>query len=97
MSQPTYPGRLAVGEITRRFAAAVAVPEHAFWSDSISLCDTNRFDSDRILTPRTLTDIYLLGLARENGARLVTFDRAIPIAAVPNATTRHLLVLRNEV
>jgi hypothetical protein len=94
MSQPSYPGRLAVTEITRRFASAVAVPEHTFWSDSISLCDASRFDSERILTPRTLTDIYLLGLAQENGGRLVTFDRAIALAAVSKAKGRHLLVLR---
>jgi hypothetical protein len=93
MSQPTYPGRLAVAEITRRLANAVASAEHNFWSDSISLCDANRFQPDRILTPRTLTDVYLLGLAEKNGGRLVTFDQAIPVAAVSLAKTRHLLVL----
>jgi uncharacterized protein len=94
MSQPSYPGHLAVAEITRRFASAASVPEHSFWSDSISLCDAGRFAAEKILTPRTLTDIYLLGLAQKNGGRLVTFDRAIPLTAVPNAKARHLLVLR---
>jgi toxin-antitoxin system PIN domain toxin len=93
MSQSSYPGHLPVAEIARRFAIAMAVPEHTFWSDSISLCDTSRFEPTRILTPRTLTDIYLLGLARENGGRLVTFDRSIPLSAVANAKARHLLVL----
>jgi hypothetical protein len=93
MSQPNYPGRLPVPEITRRLANAVASPEHNFWSDSISLCDANRFQPDRILTPRTLTDVYLLGLAEKNGGRLVTFDQAIPVAAVSLAKTRHVLVL----
>ena len=93
MSQPQYPGRLSVAEIVRRLAVAVAVEEHTFWPDSISLCDSSRFESDRILTPKALTDIYLLGLAQENGGRLVTFDRAIPLAAVSGAKARHLLVL----
>jgi uncharacterized protein len=93
MSQSSYPGHLPVAEIARRFATAVAVPKHIFWSDSISLCDASRFEPDRILTPRTLTDIYLLGLAKENGGRLVTFDRTIPLSAVANAKARHLLVL----
>jgi uncharacterized protein len=93
MSQSSYPGHLPVAEITRRLAVAVAVREHTFWSDSISLCDANRFAADRILTPRTLTDIYLLGLAEKNNGRLVTFDRAIPVAAVLRAKGRHFLVL----
>jgi len=93
MSQPGYPGHLPVGEIARRLATAAAVTEHIFWPDSISLCDADRFDPDRILTPRTLTDIYLLGLAKENGGRLVTFDRMVPLSAVAGAKARHLLVL----
>ncbi len=93
MSQPQYPGYLSVPEILRRLKAAVAVKEHAFWPDSISLCDSDRFASDQILTPKTLTDLYLLGLARENGGRLVTFDRGIPLAAVTGAHGRHLVVL----
>lgn len=93
MSQAQYPGRVSVSEIVRRLAAAVTVAEHTFWPDSISICDSERFDSSRILTPRNLTDIYLLGLAQKNGGRLVTFDRSIPLAAVPGAKARHLVVV----
>lgn len=93
MSQPQYPGRLSVTEIVHRLSVAVAGPEHSFWPDSVSLCDSSRFESERILTPRTLTDIYLLGLAVEKDGRLVTFDRTIPLAAVSHAKARHLVVL----
>jgi len=93
MSQPNYPGHLPVAEIVRRLAAAVSAADHIFWPDSISLCDSTRFDPTRILTSRNLTDIYLLGLAVEKGGRLVTFDRATAPAAVPNAKDRHLLGL----
>jgi uncharacterized protein len=93
MSQPHYPGRLPVVENMRRLTAALASAEHVFWPDSISLCDASLFEAGRILTPKHLTDIYLLGLAVDKGGRLVTFDRGIPVGAVPKAKTRHLLVL----
>ena len=93
MSQPQYPGRLPVAEIVRRLAAAVAVVEHTFWPDSISICDASRFELDRLLTPKNLTDIYLLGLATERSGRLVTFDRTISPGAVAAARGEHLLIL----
>ena len=48
--------------------------QHEFWPKSIQLTDTSLFDLS-FATHRNLTDIYLLGLARANGGRLVTFDR----------------------
>jgi uncharacterized protein len=93
MSQPNYPGHLPVAEIVRRLSAAIAVREHTFWPDSISLCNPKRFAAEQILTSKNLTDIYLLGLAEKNDARLVTLDRSIPLAAVPKAKARHLFVL----
>jgi hypothetical protein len=32
-----------------------------------------------------VTDVYLLGLAVKRGGALATFDRTIPLAAVPGA------------
>jgi toxin-antitoxin system PIN domain toxin len=93
MSQPQYPGRLALPELVRRLKSAIAAREHSFWPDSVSLCDYNRFEPNRILTSKSLTDVYLVGLAEKNGGRLVTFDRTIPLAAVSRAKARHLLVL----
>ena len=92
MSQPHYPGRLALPEIVRRLTAAIAAPDHTFWADSISLC-SDRYTHNAILTPKILTDVYLLGLAQANGGRLITFDRLIPLRAVPGAENRHLVVL----
>jgi predicted nucleic acid-binding protein len=40
-----------------------------------------------------LTDVYLLALAVKQGGKLVTFDRGIPIGAVPGATQQHLVAL----
>ena len=43
-----------------------------------------------MLGSRQLTDVYLLVLAVRRGGRLVTFDRAVPLAAVANARKEHL-------
>lgn len=93
ISQPQYPGRLPVSEALRRLSAAIGAKDHHFWSDSVSLCDGERFNPERTLSSKSLTDVYLLGLAAENGGRLVTFDRGIPLGAVSGARGRHLLVL----
>jgi uncharacterized protein len=66
---------------------------HVFWPDDISLVDTQRFNSARILGPKQLTDIYLLGLAVENGGRLATFDQSISRSAVVGAEPHNLVVI----
>jgi len=71
----------------------IALPDHEFWPDDISITDDRLFDQAYILGPNQITDIYLLGLAVKNGGRLVTFDRGLPIKAVRGAEARHLVVL----
>jgi uncharacterized protein len=93
LSHPNYPGHLALIDITRRLSNATAATDHAFWTDSISLCDSARFRCDRIGSPRQLTDVYLLALAVEHGGCLVTFDRSIPLSAVVDAQITHLQFL----
>ena len=93
LSQPNYPGHLGIADLSRRLSNAIAAPDHAFWEDSISLCDSTRFRHDRILSPRQLTDLYLLALAVEHDARLVTFDQSIPFSAVCGAQAKHLEVV----
>jgi predicted nucleic acid-binding protein len=74
-------------------AEAVATPWHAFWPDDLSLLEPRRVDWRQVLGSRQLTDVYLLALAVHHGGRLVTFDRTVPLAAVPNATPKHLELL----
>lgn len=93
MSQPAYPGRLAVADITRRLRQAISVPDHHFWPDSISLCDSAHFDLDPLLSSKPLTDLYLLALATTHQGRFVTFDSNIPLSAVPPAKDANLVVL----
>ncbi len=93
MSHPGYPNAHSVTEVAGRLRAATAHSSHDFWPDSLSLLDDDLFDATRIHGPRQLTDAYLLALAVENGGRLVTFDSAIPVAAVTGAEPRHLVTL----
>ena len=66
---------------------------HHFWRDEVSLCDAALFTAALIPGHRQLTDIYLLGLATRNGGALATFDRSIPLSAVPGATPNNLQVI----
>ncbi|MDH2917898.1 MAG: PIN domain-containing protein [Sideroxydans sp.] len=59
-----------------------ALPGHVFWSDGISLLDTDKFDLERLLSASQVTDSYLLALAIANGGQLATFDYRLVTAAV---------------
>jgi len=92
LSQPKYPNPLPATQVADRLAEAAATPHHKFWPDSVSLLDSAIIDRSRLLSPRQVTDAYLLALAVAHGGRFVTFDRSVPLAAVPGATPIHLLV-----
>ncbi len=50
---------------------------HHFWSDSISPADPEHFRLTDIRGHNQLTDLYLLGLCKHHGGKLVTFDTRI--------------------
>jgi len=93
ISQPSYLSPLPIGRAFNHLRRNTETESHTFWPDDISLLDKQLIDHSRILGPRQLTDIYLLALAVKHGGRLVTFDRAIPIAAVRGARADQLVVL----
>lgn len=93
MSQPRYPNAMSVSEVMIRLLSAVSTPHHEFFADDISLLNDASVDRERLLSPRQLTDVYLLALAVEHGARLVTLDKSIPIAAVRQADAESLVVI----
>lgn len=81
-SQAAYPNHLGTAGAVRTIVGAFcADPRHEFCPDDISLLDdwVTRVD---LLTPARVTDLYLLALAHHHRARLATFDRRIPAAAV---------------
>ena len=93
MSQPRYPNALSVPEVMIRLLSAVSTRHHEFIPDDISLLDDSAVDRERLLSPRQLTDVYLLALAVEHGARLVTLDKFIPVAAVRQADAESQVVI----
>lgn len=59
----------------------IAIPGHQFWPDDISLSDARIFPS--LPRAKTLTGLYLLGLAVQHGGRLATFDAGIDASLIP--------------
>jgi uncharacterized protein len=93
ISQPSYSSPISIGRAFDHLRRNTETDDHVFWPDDISLLDEQLIDCFRILGPKQLTDIYLLALAVKHGGRLVTFDRAIPTAAVRGAKADHVVVL----
>ena len=93
MSQPRYQNTVPVTDIVERMQDAVSTKHHHFISDNISLLNSGIFDHALLLSPRRITDIYLLALAVENDCRFVTFDRGIQINAVKRASRKVLVVI----
>lgn len=91
LSQSGYPGAQPPARIAARLAHAAAQRWHAFWADDLSLLDEGCLAWRHVLGARQLTDVYLLALAVRHDGRLVTFDRSIPLDAVPGAVPGHVV------
>ena len=89
---PNSPGTPAA--VVALLAGLRELAGHCFWSDSVSLMDSNRVDADRLLSHAQVTDSYLLALAAEQGGQLATFDRKLVTDAVRGgAKALHLIKL----
>jgi uncharacterized protein len=93
VSQPSYVRPFSVREATILLSKATGTEHHEFWGCRVSLLDHHHIDLQRILGPSQINDVYLLALAVAHGGRFVTFDRKVPLSAVPAATERNLVVL----
>ena len=95
MSQPSYasPDQYSVSDVVSWLKNFASGTDHEFWADDLSLLDNSCFEASRILGPKQLSDIYLLGLASSKGGRLVTFDRKITATAVYGASEENLVVI----
>src|SRR5258708_21019735 len=85
--------RFTPKDVLIRLGEFIDRTDHEFWPDEISLLDKKIFPPERIHTPRQITDLYLLALATKHQGRLVTFDQAIPLSAVPSSKAEHLCVV----
>lgn len=95
LSHPGYSKQfqLPPSEVIRRLDNFLSSQTHSFWNDDLSLRNPKQFDQSRMIGSKQLTDIYLLGLAKCNDGKLITFDRNIPLAAVKGATPEQLEVI----
>ena len=95
MANPAYSAssRFTIERIVGSLNRFVAATDHEFWVDDLSLRNTGLFVTNRMHSPRQLSDLYLLALAVKHSGRLSTFDQAIPLSAVNKAATANWCVL----
>ena len=87
---PNSPGTPAA--VAEMVAILRGLGGHAFWPDDVTLLDSQRVDSARLLDSGQVTDTYLLALAAAHGGQLATFDRHLVTDAVINgARALHLI------
>lgn len=70
------PEAVSVKEALALLEEVIRHPSHHFWKDSVSLLDP-KMPTDLLLGHRQVTDAYLLGLAIQYKARLVTLDSGL--------------------
>ncbi len=87
---PNSPGTPAA--VLPLLTAMCELPGHVYWPDDISLRDTARIDSLRLLSSGQVTDTYLLALASAHGGQLATFDRRLVVDAVSGGA-QHLTLI----
>jgi hypothetical protein len=87
---PNSPGTpAAVAELV---SILCSLGGHEFWPDDVSLLDSQRVDSSRLLDSGQVTDTYLLALAIAHGGQLATFDRhLVTDAAMDGSKSLHLI------
>jgi uncharacterized protein len=84
---PGYPGGPgSPSEALVELECLRALPVHRFVSDSLSLAEADLFMSLKGVSPRQLSDLYLLGLAVRNGVSFATTDSKIPARLVKGGT-----------
>ena len=93
LSRPGHPNAQTPNAVRERLAEATAHEMHRFYADDFSLLDTGVLNWTHITGSRQLTDAYLLALAVRHHLRFITFDRGIPLHAVPGARSEHLVTL----
>jgi uncharacterized protein len=88
-----YPNSLGTpAAVAGLMTSFLALPGHEFWPDDVTLFDSGRVHSDRLLNSGQVTDTYLLALSAAHGGQLATFDRNLVTDAVVNGSkSLHLI------
>ncbi len=95
LSQPGYAsGRKTPAEVIDVLSAlkAAFAQSYKFWPDDLSLIDSPLFDSTLIAGSKQVNDVYLLGLAFQHEAKLVSFDRTLQWRAIRGASKELILL-----
>lgn len=66
--------------------AATQTDHHLHIDGGASLFDAQRFDTERLLGHRQVSDAWLLGMKVSAWLRFVTFDAAVPMGVVRGDT-----------
>jgi uncharacterized protein len=93
MANPRYLNAQPAVQVAQRLAKALRTAHHEFWPADADPLGADGIDWPRVLSPRHVTDVYLLSLAVARGGRFVTFDQHIPWQSVPAAKARHCVVI----
>ena len=95
MSNPAYSkgAQFPPNELIQRLKHFAINTDHEFWPDDLTLRDDTLFVGERLHSSRSITDIYLLGLAVKHEERLATFDEQIPISSVRGAKASNLCLI----
>jgi len=84
LGHASYPGGPGSPAKARPLLQALRrVPGHVFWADELSLADELSFPDLARTSAAHLTDLYLLALALQHGARFATLDRRIDPGVLP--------------
>ena len=83
---PNSPGTPAA--VATLMSGLCALSGHVFWPDDLSMLNTDRVTTDRLLSSGQVTDCYLLALASLHDGQLATFDRRLVTAAVNDGAQR---------
>lgn len=93
VGHPKYPNSPGPpGHVLAALQAMHAAPGHHFWSDSLSLAETRHVDPQRLSSHSSVTDVYLLALAVEQGGRLATMDQRLNADAVHGGRAALVLI-----
>ena len=82
LSQPSYANRRDAAVVRDLLRQLKRLPGHVFIPNDLSLTDPGIFTDWSKITPKRLTDAYLLALAVRHGAKLATFGSRIDATLV---------------
>jgi len=85
VGHPKYPNSPGPpNTVAPALVAIRALSGHEFWADKISIADESQVSSNLLLKHSTVTDVYLLALARAHGGKLATLDHRMTVEPVPD-------------